>query len=197
MRRKNAAHYKMDKKDKRKDALITLLAVGMGVCICVLLMSWGIYLKPSNEPEVGLVPDRAPEQVEVNQTALDQDSSSNDGVTAEQTDTSTEYNRVSLSYTKEVYVSLSSKIVSLYFGSGSRSKVDIVLQIVVQDQVLAQSGRLTPGNKIETLDLVEGAVSRLSKGSYDGYFMLFYYDSVTGEKSTVTTTTPITVEVLG
>lgn len=172
------------KAEKAKDALIALLAIGMGVCVALTV--WAIFLR---QPQAAaLVPDRAPEQVEPNQTPMQgEETDLADGNTG---------SGVHLKYSTEVSVSITGAKASLYFGNAGDSAVDIVLQLVVQDQVLAQSARLTPGNEVNTLDLVEGAAARLSKGGYDGELWLFYYDQDNGERSILNTKIPVKVEVV-
>ena len=48
----------------------------------------------------------------------------------------------------------------------ARSNQSMLLQVVVQDVVVAQSGTLPPGNRLEALPLSEGV--RLSPGQYEG-----------------------------
>ena len=64
---------------------------------------------------------------------------------------------------------------------------DIVLQLVIisedgTETVIAQSGTLSPGYKIEQLDLIKDA-AKLSVGDYTGRYNVLYYDPDSGEKA--------------
>ena len=102
---------------------------------------------------------------------------------------------MSLTYSKEVTVSLSEKSVSLLFANPSKSNQDVVLLLQIEDAVLFRSGRLTPGNRVTALPLAEGVESRLMPGGYEGKFIVLYYDSVSGEKAVVQTEIPVRVTV--
>lgn len=102
---------------------------------------------------------------------------------------------VSLTYTTQVTISLAEGQASLYFANPSRSNQDIVLQIVVQDVVLAQSGTISPGKQVTTLDLLEGAADQLSAGGYNGEFVVLYYQPDTHEKTIVNTQIPVNITV--
>jgi len=71
----------------------------------------------------------------------------------------------------------------------------MVLQIVIQGTVILQSGRITPGNQVTQLELSADAAQLLSSGGYEGSFLVFYYDPVSGEKAIVNTEIPISVTV--
>lgn len=95
-------------------------------------------------------------------------------------------------YQKEVQISLASPDGIADVPESSKSVNDIVLQLVITgsdgtETVIAQSGTLSPGYKVETLDLIEGAAS-LSEGTYTGKFNVLYYDPDTGEKAVLNST---------
>lgn len=102
---------------------------------------------------------------------------------------------VSLSYSNEVAIDLASETASLLFANPGKSSQDMVVQVVIQELVIIQSGRLTPGNQVTTLALLPGAADKLSAGGYDGKFVVSYYDPLSGEKAMVNTEIPISVIV--
>lgn len=102
---------------------------------------------------------------------------------------------VSLTYSTKVTVTLDDGMASAYFANPSKSNQDMVLQLVVQDVILAQSGRLSPGKQLDTLELLEGAASRLQPGGYNGQFVVLFYQPDTGEKTIVNTEIPVDVTV--
>lgn len=103
---------------------------------------------------------------------------------------------VSLSYGSNVSIILSNETAALLFANPAKSTKDMVVQVVIQDTVLVQSGRLTPGNQVTTLDLLEGAADMLSPGGYEGKLVVLYYDEDSGEKSIVNTEIPVTISVV-
>ena len=104
---------------------------------------------------------------------------------------------VSLTYSNEVTIDLSDKAAGLYFANPGKSNQDMVLQIVIQDTVILQSGTLSPGHQVKLLNLLEGAEEMLQPGGYEGKFIVLYYDQTSGEKSMVNTEIPITINVVG
>jgi len=60
---------------------------------------------------------------------------------------------VGLTYSTSVSVSLSQGKASLYFGNPSKSNQDMVVQLIIQDRLITQSGRLIPGKQVQTLDV--------------------------------------------
>lgn len=172
------------KLDTLKNWLITILAVGMGVCMALTV--WALFFQKA-EAAV-LSPDYAPSEVEANQTPVEDSG-------GEPMDKEEGGGAVGLGFSKEVTISLRSRKATLYFLNGSTSAMDIVLQIVVQDEVLAQSDRLTPGNQVQTLNLLSGAEKKLTAGGYDGQLVAYYYDRETGKKSNLSTAIPVTVQV--
>ena len=102
---------------------------------------------------------------------------------------------VTLTYSDQVSIDLSDKTASLVFANPKRSNQDMVLQIVIQDHVIVQTGRLLPGNQIATVQLEEDSVAKLTAGKYEGKFVVYYYNQETGKQATVNTEIPIMVVV--
>lgn len=98
---------------------------------------------------------------------------------------------VTISYEKEVAVSLSNQMAYLMFQNPTRSINDMVLQLAIVSEdgtetVIAQSGTIHPGKELEELELIRDAAV-LSEGIYNGEFIILYYDPDTGEKAMVNT----------
>ena len=66
---------------------------------------------------------------------------------------------VNLTYSDQVTLSLGEGTLSLQVTNPARSNQSMLLQVVVQDVVVAQSGTLPPGNRLEALPLSEGSAS--------------------------------------
>ena len=157
--------------------LITLLAVGLSI--------WAIWFRDSAPV---LAPDYAPQQTEENAEPIGDDDD-------EKLSQPEGGGAVGLTYAKEVSISLTDKSATLLFANPSKSNQDMVLQLVIDDVVVLQSGRLEPGNKVSTLNLLDGAEKRLTAGGYDGKFVVLYYDRTSREKAMLNTEIPITVTV--
>jgi len=102
---------------------------------------------------------------------------------------------VSLSLSDKLAIDLSDKQATLNFANPGRSTQNIVLWITIQGVTIAQSGLITPGNKVTKLDLIEDAATKLAEGIYNGKFVLYYYDPENNERATVNTEIPVTVTV--
>ena len=159
--------------------LITVAAVAVSV--------WALFFRT---PDARLAPDYAPVETERYAWPIPEDHEQ--GTQAQPGSGS-----VSLTYANEVFIDLSDGVVDLLFANPGRSNQDVVLQIVIRDTVILQSGRITPGNQVTALTLPADAAEILSPGGYEGSFRVFYYDPVSGEKAIVNTEIPISVTVEG
>lgn len=183
MKENNQFHTqrKEEREKKQLFAAILLLVVG---CICVAV--WALLFQ---ESESSLAPDRAPQETEANQSPIEGDDG--DKMEAEEGG-----GAVSMMYSSYVTIDLSDELAILMFANPNKSVQDMLVQIVIRGEVLAQSGRLTPGNKVTALNLLDGASKKLSVGGYDGKFVISYYDTTTGEKSIVNTEIPVSISVI-
>ncbi len=155
--------------------LVTVAATIVGI--------WGIQKKATV-----LAPDYAPRDTEKNAVSIGDDGD-------KKLDQPKGGGAVSLTYAKEVSVSISGKTATLLFANPTKSNQDMVLQLAIDDVVILQSGRLTPGNKVSELSLLDGAEKRLAAGGYHGKFVVLYYDRTSGEKAMVNTEIPVNVTV--
>ena len=156
--------------------LITTAAVGVTV--------WTVFFRDNTI----LAPDYAPVEKEENAETIP-------GDTGEKMESEKGGGSVSLSYSDNVTIDLSDRQASLLFGNPGRSNQDMVLQIVIQDTVIVQSGTLSPGNQVTTLNLLPGAEKRLIPGGYEGKFAVFYYSVETGEKAMVNTEILVSITI--
>ena len=166
-------------------ALITVAAIGVTM--------WALFFRePSagDDNKVILNPDYAPQKQEQNAETIPND-------TGDKMAPPEGGGAVSLTYSNEVKIDISDKAAAVYFANPGKSNQDMVLQIVIQDTVILQSGTLKPGNQVKLLNLLEGAEKMLQPGGYEGKFVVLYYDPISGEKSMVNTEIPITINVVG
>lgn len=171
-----------EKSDRKSRWIILLLLLLLLIAIGVTL--WALFFWE----ETTLTPDYAPRREDKYAQSLD-----------DQGDEKLEQvqggGAVSLTYSTKVTVTLDDGMASVYFANPSKSNQDMVLQLVVQDVILAQSGKLSPGKQLDTLELLEGAASRLQPGGYNGQFVVLFYQPDTGEKTIVNTEIPVDVTV--
>lgn len=167
----------------KKNLLIYILLLITAAAVAVTV--WALFFR---SPDVTLAPDYAPVATEKHAQPIPDDRG---GQSAAQPGSGS----VSLTYSNEVTVDLGSAAAELLFANPGRSNQDMVLQIVIQDAVIVQSGRITPGNQVTQLELTGDAVDMLSPGGYEGCFRVFYYDLNSGEKAIVNTEVPISVTV--
>lgn len=176
---------KNENKQKKTTIIIAILALITVAALCVTI--WALFFR---EPSVVLTPDYAPEESEANQTPIEGDN------TDDKMEVEDGGGAVSLTYSNKVTIKLSEEKATLMFANPGKSTQDMVVQIVIQDEIIVQSGRLTPGNQVTVLDLLDGAAKKLMAGQYSGKFVVLYYDPDTGERAIVNTEIPITVTIV-
>ena len=175
-----------EQKGKEKRLFLLLLLLLLITVIAVATSIWAICFR-GKAPV--LTPDYAPRETETNAEPIGDE----DDDKLEQPEGG---GAVSLTYAKQVNISISKKSASLLFANPTRSNQDMVLCLVIDDVVVLQSGRLMPGNKVSRLDLIDGIESRLDEGGYNGKFIIFYYDRTSGEKAMINTEIPVEVTVV-
>lgn len=165
---------------------IVIMAILAAVTVAAISVAvWAIWFRT---PDIVLTPDYAPQEKEENQFPIEGDG-------GEKLEQPTGGGAVSLTYSDSATIDLSEKKAALIFGNPSKSNQDVIVQIVIQDEIIVQSGRITPGNKVTTLKLLKDAHQKLSAGTYHGKFTVLYYDPISGEKAILNTEIPITVAV--
>lgn len=157
--------------------LSTALAIIVGITI------WTFFFKDTTPI---LAPDYAPHDEEINAEPYN-------GEETAKMEQQQGGGAVSLTYSKDVSVDLSEQTVKLLFANPAKSNQNILIQIIVHDTVIVQSGLLMPGNQVTKLDLWDTA--KLSTGQYDGRIVVFYYQPDSGEKAMINTEIPLTVTV--
>ena len=176
-----------NKKMNKTTIVAAVLALITVVAVCITV--WALFFRDSGGQQV-LTPDYAPQKQEQNAETIPND-------TGDKMAPPEGGGAVSLTYSNEVKIDISDKAAAVYFANPGKSNQDMVLQIVIQDTVILQSGTLSPGHQVKLLNLLEGAEEMLQPGGYEGKFIVLYYDQTSGEKSMVNTEIPITINVVG
>lgn len=173
---------KQFKHPDKRNLLIFLLLLITVAAVCVTV--WALFFRTT---DAVLTPDHAP-VVEENAMPIPGDTGTPDDVQPGS-------GRVSLTYFNQVNIRLAKQTAQLLFANPGRSNQDMVLQLVIQDRVILQSGRITPGNQVEKLDVAPEAAAMLMPGGYEGVFLIHFYDPASGDKAIVTTEIPVSVTV--
>ena len=173
----------MEKRNFERKILIPMLLMITAVALCVTV--WALFFR-NNQPV--LAPDYAPKEEEPYAQTIPDDSD-------EKMELPEGGGSVSLTYARAVTVDLDQGTATLYFANPGKSNQDLLLQVVVQDTVIVQSGTLKPGHQVSNLELLDGAEKRLAPGGYEGKFVVYYYHPETAEKAVVNTEIPITITV--
>lgn len=168
-----------DKKTKRMLILLLLLIILIAIGIII----WAIFIRDNS-----LSPDYAALNDE--KYARDIGDDGDDKLAQAEGG-----GAVSLTYSTDVTVDRSEEEATLMFANPTKSNQDMVVQIVVHDLVIAQSGRISPGKQVEKLDLSDGMADRLKKGGYNGNLTVLYYQPDTHEKTIVNTEIPVNITV--
>ncbi len=168
---------------KNKIIMIALIAVSViAVCVSVVV----IIL---NRPTSALPPDYAPQETEKNMETL---AGNPDDTKLPQPEGG---GAVGITYSNQVTVNLTEKMASLRFENPQISNQNVLLQIVVQDKVIVQTGIIPPGNKVTKLELENGVEKLLVEGGYEGKIVLHYYQPESGEKTILNTEIPVKITV--
>ena len=172
---------KIEEKKAKKGVIIGIIII---IIFALAIAIWFLFFMEPNK----LTPDYALPEVEANAQIIEGDDSdkmeSPDGGGA-----------ASLLYSKTVRVSLSQSTASLLVGNPKKSTQDVVFQVVIDDVIIAQSGRLIPGYQVKQVSLDKKAKDLLKNGGYDGTIRILYYDESTGEKAMLNTEIPVKIEV--
>lgn len=175
-----------EKKKSKKLLIIILLLLLLilllgGVCV------WAIFFR--KPPESGiLAPDYAPMNQDSNATDIEGDST-------EKMEAPEDGGAINLTYADTVNVDLSDKKLTMMYQNPGQSLDNVVLQVIVQNTLLAQSDLLVPGKQLLTMPLKKEAAEKLKPGGYKGKFVISIYDPETGEKNMLDAEVEITVNV--
>lgn len=174
------------RKIKRRNLIIILLLA----LITVGAVTTTVVVLLNRDTAPVLAPEYAPQDTDSNAQKIEND----DNTKLEAAEGG---GAVSLTYSKEVTITLSDKKTSVVFQNPGKSAKDIVLQLIIEsggkEVVIAQSDLLPAGYMLNTMTLLDTA--KLSAGGYNGKFNVLYYDPDSGERAIVNTNIPLTITV--
>ena len=105
--------------------------------------------------------------------------------------------KISVLYSTEITLDLSEGKAALLIGNLAKSKHNIVAEVVIQDNVIIQSGAIMPGYRVTNLEMLEGAEKILREGIYKGVIRLHLYDTQTNEKEMLSSEIEAEIRVVG
>lgn len=164
----------------RTPFLLSLLGVliAFGVALGVILSlsgEGGIFGPPVITPNHPLPPE------DVNSRPIEGDGD-------EKLETEEGGGAVSMIYTAQAKLHLSTKKINVYFLNPYRSSHDVVfhLSLVSGDERIriASSGRLVPGKGLLIMEY-DVRSATLSEGVYEGVYEVYFYDHETGERAVI------------
>ena len=179
-------NYKVKHKNILKKQRLIIIILIIFLVITIGISIWAIFLKKAKSV---LPPDYAPRQTEENAEPFLEDS---DGNKLQQ---QAGGGAVSMTYSKDVTINLSDKIVTLMFANPNKSNQDMVIQVTIQDTIVAESGLLVPGYKVTELNLLDN-IELSGGGKYEGNIEVMFYQEDTGEKAMLSTKIPVTINIV-
>lgn len=178
-------------KEKSKNTLLKIILVLLIIIIIVLLLLRGCGPGNGTGGQV-LEPDYELVDPDDNATAIP-----DDPVPSEKPDVPQGGGSMSLIYSDQVSVNLSSGKVGLFYQNPSDSSHSIVVQIIIQrgdtQYLVAQSGAIDPGFMLTEMTMEKGL--QLAPGGYEGFLKLLFFDPDTGERAVVDTNIPADITV--
>ena len=161
-------------------ALVLITVISLGVTVYTLL---------SNKDKKVLAPDYAKPEVEENAEPF----GNQETKMTEQPEKGS--GNVDIVYKKDVSIELSKNIVSLLIGNPKTSNHDMLVQILIDDLLISESGILKVGSQVKELNLQENIGEQLTSGQYEGIVRVYFYDCISAEKSLVDVKIPVSITV--
>ncbi len=172
----------MEQKEKRYRLLLLILilitVISMGVTV------WALFFRgPAQKP----APDYAPPDIEQNaQPMPDQNTSKLESPGGG--------GAIGVEYEPQMTVDLSEKALMFLYVNPERSTRNVAVEIYAGDRLIARSGIIKPGFRLQHLPLEDGAET-LREGVYSGKMLLLSYHPQSGEKEMLNTECAVTITV--
>lgn len=173
------------KQSKKMKILIILLSIITLLAISVTI--WSIFFRDVTPTGTVSEPEYAPQQVEPNAEPIKDDSTSK--LEAPQGG-----GAVSLIYSDQVTLSMKNKNAIIMFQNPGKSNQNMKIQLAIDEKIIASSGKLEPGYKVEKISNVD--MDKLSAGNYKGKFIISFYNAQSDEKAILNTEIPVDISVV-
>lgn len=170
----------MEQDNNKKQRLLIVILLLITI-ISILITLWAVFIR---EPTVKYIEYELP-SIDENLEKIT-DNTANNSTDLESS--------VWITYSKEVEISKSENKAYIQFSNGEASTEIIIIQLYLEDKLIAESGSILNGYKLETMSLNDN-LEDLENGTYDGKFLLLHYDLESGEKTIVNTEIPVEITI--
>ena len=167
----------MDRRSKTYLILATVVAL-LAICVAV----WALFFRA---PETTADPEISP--------VADEHLTPTDDGDDEKMPQAEGGGAVNITYSNEVTISLADAAATVQITNPTRSNQSMLIQLMIQDVKIGQSGTILPGNQLTVIPLNETV--KLEPGNYDGMFHLLFFDAETNEQANLNTNIPVMISV--
>ena len=168
----------MDRRSKTYLLLATVVAL-LAICIAV----WALFFRAPETPADPEISPVADEHLTPTDDGNDEKMPQAEGGGA-----------VNITYSNEVTISLADAAATVQITNPTRSNQSMLIQLMIQDVKVGQSGTIPPGNQLAVIPLNENIT--IEPGSYDGKFQLLFFDVKTNQQANLTTSIPVTIRIM-
>ena len=168
----------MDRRSKTYLLLATVVAL-LAICIAV----WALFFRAPETPADPEISPVADEHLTPTDDGDDEKMPQAEGGGA-----------VNITYSNEVTISLADATATVQITNPTRSNQSMLIQLMIQDVKVGQSGTIPPGNQLAVIPLNENIT--IEPGSYDGKFQLLFFDVKTNQQANLTTSIPVTIRIM-
>lgn len=183
---KKSSDPKDDEQRKYRLIIVILLLVTIVSVIVAVCAIFGRN-KGNVQSESSSVLDYAPVPIEANVQPLPPEEDSDTDSSASSA------SKASIVYSDEVTLSLSEREAEIMVQDPARSTQDMVVSLTIDGKIIAESERIPAG--YELLKLENADTDKLVEGTYEGKFIITYYDSLTAERAVVNSEIPVRITV--
>lgn len=156
------------------------LLIAFCLCVTGISIAVSVYFAFFYKPKDSLIPDYAEIEEDSNLTEIPDDNNNKlekkEGGGAS-----------SVIYKTEMTLSLDEGIIHLFYQNPSKSNESVVLQLSIQEHIIAKSGLIPPGNELNELAF-SNTGTELQPGVYDAVLVVNFYNTETNEKAIVNST---------
>ena len=168
----------MDRRSKTYLILATVVAL-LAICVAV----WALFFRAPEAPTDPEISPVADEHLTPTDDGDDEKMPQAEGGGA-----------VNITYSNEVTISLADATAAVQITNPTRSNQSMLIQLMIQDVKVGQSGTIPPGNQLAVIPLNENIT--IEPGSYDGKFQLLFFDVKTNQQANLTTSIPVTIRIM-
>ena len=168
----------MDRRSKTYLILATVVAL-LAICVAV----WALFFRAPETPADPEISPVADEHLTPTDDGDDEKMPQAEGGGA-----------VNITYSNEVTISLADATAAVQITNPTRSNQSMLIQLMIQDVKVGQSGTIPPGNQLTVIPLNEAV--KLKPGNYDGMFHLLFFDTETNEQASLETNIPVQITAM-